>query len=65
MDDDLPRKSGDIASQLSGENLDSYSQHELVERVALLEAEIERSKAHHGRAAEARKLADQLFGSKG
>lgn len=61
MNDDLPRNSGDIAGQLSGESLDSYSQHELVERVALLEAEILRVNSHHNRAAQARKLADQLF----
>ena len=61
MDDDLPRVRGDAASQLARELLDSYSQDGLMERVALLEAEIERVKAQHARAASHRSLADQLF----
>ena len=61
MDDDLPRLRGDAASQLAKEALDTYSQDELMERVALLEAEIERINAHHATVAEKRKLADQLF----
>lgn len=60
-DDDLPRVRGDAASQLAREALDSYSQDELMERVALLEAEIARVKAHHEAVAEKRKLADALF----
>lgn len=60
-DDDLPRARGDAASQLAREPLDSYSQDELMERVALLEAEIARVKAHHAAVAEKRKLADALF----
>ena len=59
--DDLPRPRGDAASQLAREPLDTYSQDELMERVALLEAEIERVRAHHALAADKRKLADQLF----
>ena len=61
MDDDLPRVRGDSASRLAGEPLDSYSQAELLERIALLEAEIERVKAQHGKAASHRALADSLF----
>lgn len=61
MEDALPRVRGDAASQLAREPLDTYSQGELIERVALLEAEIERVKAHHAQAADKRKLADQLF----
>ena len=61
MDDDLPRVRGDAASLLAREPLDTYSQDELMERVAMLEAEIERVKAHHAQAADKRKLADQLF----
>ena len=61
MDDDLPRVRGDSASRLAGEPLDSYSQDELLERVALLEAEIERVKAQHARAANHKRLADSLF----
>ena len=61
MDDDLPRVRGDSASRLAGEPLDAYSQDELLERIALLEAEIERVKAQHGKAASHRTLADSLF----
>ena len=61
MEDDLPRPRGDAASQLSGESLDSYSQDELTTRIALLEAEIERVRRHHAKAAEHRNLADALF----
>jgi uncharacterized small protein (DUF1192 family) len=61
MDDDLPKARGDSASRLAGEPLDSYSQDELLERIALLEAEIERVRAQHGKAASHRAFADQLF----
>ena len=61
MEDDLPRIRGDAASRLAGEPLDTYSQDELLERISLLEAEIERVRAHHTKAAEKRKLADALF----
>jgi len=60
-EDDLPRPRGDAASQLAREPLDTYSQDELMERVALLEAEIERVRAQHAKAASHRSLADQLF----
>ena len=65
MEDDLPRIRGDAASRLAGEPLDTYSQDELMERIALLEAEIERVKAQHGKAASHRALADQLFKPRG
>jgi uncharacterized small protein (DUF1192 family) len=61
MEDELPRIRGDAASRLAGELLDAYSQDELMERIALLEAEIERVKAHHGKAESHRSLADALF----
>ena len=61
MDDDLPRPRGDAASQLAREPLDTYSQDELMERIALLETEIARIRAHHASVAEKRKLADALF----
>ncbi len=61
-DDDRPRPRGDAASALSGESLDSYSQDELAERIALLTAEIERVKAHRDKAAAHRAAADALFG---
>ena len=65
MEDDLPRPRGDAASLLSKELLDSYSQEELIARMALLEAEIARVKAHHAKAADHRKLAEALFRSPG
>lgn len=61
MEDDLPRSRGDAASRLVAESLDSYSQSELAERIALLEAEIARVKAHSNKAALHRQLADSLF----
>jgi len=60
-EDDLPRPRGDAASLLAKEALDSYSQDELMARVALLEAEIARVTAHHRKAADHRSAADALF----
>jgi uncharacterized small protein (DUF1192 family) len=65
MDEDLPRPRGDAASALSKESLDPYSQDELAERIALLEAEIARIKAHRDRASAHRLAADALFKSPG
>ncbi len=59
---DRPRPSGDAASRLAGEDLGPYSQGELDERIALLEAEIARVKAHRDKAAAHRAAADALFG---
>ena len=59
---DLPRAKGDAASRLAAEDLAPYSQDELSERVALLEAEIARVKAHRDKAAKHRAAADALFG---
>lgn len=64
-DDDRPRSTKDCASQLAGEALDHYSQNELAERIALLEAEIIRVKAHSDRSAAHRQAADALFGQSG
>jgi uncharacterized small protein (DUF1192 family) len=61
QDDDRPRPRTDAAGLLAGEALDSYSQDELMERIALLEAEIGRVKAVHAKAADHRKFADALF----
>ena len=61
MEDDLPRKRGDAASLMGQEPLDTYSQAELLDRVAQLETEIVRVKAQHAKAADHRKLADLLF----
>lgn len=49
------------ASQLASESLDSYSQDELADRIALLEFEIERVKAHRSRAAAHRVAAEAFF----
>ena len=59
--DDIPRPKGDAASKLAGEDLSPYSQDELGERIALLETEIARVKAHREQAASHRQAADQLF----
>ncbi len=61
MEDELPRRRTDAASELAGESLDSYSQDELMVRVALLEAEIVRVKTQHAKAANHRRLADSFF----
>lgn len=61
MEDDLPRTKGDAASLLARESLDPYSQDELAERIALLEAEIARIKAHRDKVAAHRAAADALF----
>ena len=62
-DDDRPRRRGDAASLLSGESLDTYSLAELDERVALLEAEIVRTRSHRDKSAAHRQAADALFRS--
>ncbi|MEO6389041.1 MAG: DUF1192 domain-containing protein [Croceibacterium sp.] len=64
MEDELPRIRGDTASRLAGEALDTYSQAELMERIDLLQAEIERIMAHHAKAADHKKWADALFSPK-
>ena len=58
---DLPRPKGDAASRLATEDLGPYSQAELDERIALLEAEIARVSAHKSKAAAHRAAADALF----
>nr|WP_166177781.1 DUF1192 family protein [Altererythrobacter segetis] len=59
--EELPRPRGDAASLLAKESLDTYSQDELLERIATLETEIARVKAHHAKAAHHRQAADELF----
>jgi hypothetical protein len=61
--EERPRRTGDLASQLATESLDSYSHHELGARIALLEAEIARVSAHRDKKAAHRLAADALFGS--
>ena len=63
MDDiDLPRPKGDAASLLAKEDLAPFSQHELDERIAILEAEIARVTRHRDAASAHRNAADALFG---
>lgn len=61
--DDLPKAKGDAASRLAKEDLAPYSQDELSERIAALEAEILRVKSHRDKAAAHRAAADSLFSS--
>ena len=61
--DERPLPKGDLASQLALESLDSYSHHELDQRIACLEAEIARVIAHRDKAAAHRKAAEALFGA--
>lgn len=60
-EDDLPRRRGDAADQLSKESLDTYSQDELEARIAQCEAEIARVRAHRDKVAAHRLAADALF----
>ncbi len=62
---DLPRMQGDAASKLAAEDLAPYSQDELTERVALLEAEIARVKAHRDKSSAHRAAADAFFKKSG
>ncbi|MDJ0978442.1 MAG: DUF1192 family protein [Erythrobacter sp.] len=65
-DDERPSLSGDAAKdaaqRLAAEDLDPYSHDELDTRVALLEAEIARVRAHQDKASAHRAAADALFG---
>jgi len=63
-EDDRPRPRGDAASLLAKEDLSPYSQDELGERIAQLEAEIARVTSHRDKAAAHRNAADALFGSR-
>lgn len=62
---DRPRPVGDAASRLASEDLGPYSQAELDERIALLNAEIARVSSHRTKAAAHRAAADALFGKGG
>jgi uncharacterized small protein (DUF1192 family) len=63
-EDDRPRPRGDAASRLQGELLDSYSRDELAQRIAQLEDEIARARAHRDKATAHMAAAEALFGSK-
>jgi len=62
MDDDFfSSKPDDPLVLLARQDLDPFSQDELDERIAALEAEIERVRAHRDAAARHRSQADALF----
>ena len=71
-DEDRPRRTspgssaagGDAASELAQEDLGPYSQDELAERIAMLQAEIARVESHRSKAAAHRDAAEALFGRK-
>ena len=63
-DEDRPRPKGDAASKLAAEDLGPYSQDELAERIAMLQAEIARVESHQSKAAAHRDAAEALFGRK-
>ncbi len=60
-EDDRPTPRGDAASLLGRESLDSYSRDELDVRIAQLEAEIVRVRAHRDKAAAHIAAADAFF----
>lgn len=65
-DDDRPRRPSSegnfgAASLLASESLERYSLDELGARIALLETEIERIRAHRDKSAAHRLAADALF----
>ena len=60
-DENLPRRKDDLLRQLAAQDLDPLSVEELHERVAMLEAEIARSKTRIERAVNHRASADALF----
>ncbi|PCD04748.1 hypothetical protein COC42_06255 [Sphingomonas spermidinifaciens] len=60
-DDILPRRSYDPVAMLARQDLDPMSIEELGARIAALEAEIARVKAHRDRAGSHRSSAEALF----
>lgn len=60
-DDDLPRRRDDILAALIKQPLDPLSVDELDERIEILEAEIERVKAHRSAATSHKAIAEALF----
>jgi uncharacterized small protein (DUF1192 family) len=60
-DENLPRRKDDLVAQLAKQDLDPYSVEELEERIALLEAEIDRSRTKIRRAINHRASADAIF----
>ena len=60
-DDDLPRRRDDVLTALIKQPLDPLSVDELGERIEILEAEIERVKAHRSAATSLKAAAEALF----
>jgi uncharacterized small protein (DUF1192 family) len=60
-DDDLPRRRDDVLAALTKQPLDPLSLNELDERVAVLEAEIKRTKKHRDAAGGFKANAEALF----
>ncbi|MBQ1500163.1 DUF1192 domain-containing protein [Sphingomonas sp. NPDC092331] len=60
-DENLPRRKDDLVAQLAKQDLDPLSVEELNERIALLEAEIARSRNKISFAINHRASADALF----
>lgn len=56
-----PPRPGDPVALLRGQDLDPYSVAELDARIAALESEIARVRAHKDRAVNHRAIADTLF----
>lgn len=60
-DDDLPRRRDDVLTALIKQSLDPLSLGELDDRIATLETEIERVKAHRSAATSHKAIAESLF----
>ncbi|KTE25849.1 MULTISPECIES: DUF1192 domain-containing protein [unclassified Sphingopyxis] len=60
-DDDLPRRRDDVLAALTKQVLDPLSVAELDDRIAVLEAEIARVKAHKAAAGTFKASAEALF----
>ncbi len=60
-DDDLPRRRDDVLAALIKQPLDPLSVDELDDRIAVLQAEIERIKAHKAAAGGFQASAEALF----
>jgi uncharacterized small protein (DUF1192 family) len=60
-DEDLPCRRSDELAALTRQNLDPLSQDELADRIAVLEAEIARTRAQIAAARAQRSAAEALF----
>ncbi|APW73445.1 DUF1192 domain-containing protein [Sphingopyxis granuli] len=60
-DDDLPRRRDDLLAALIRQPLDPLSVDELADRIAVLEAEIERTRKHAAAAGSFKASAEALF----